>query len=190
MKILAAAAVLACVVPAHGFAQEPVRMPAQEADQIRRSVTKGQKVLVTDDQGRLFKGKIGGLADAGLTVEATGTDVDVPYAEIRSIKRFGDKVIDGALIGFGAGSVIGYLWARPREQDRDCPPGGWCFSGGPDLSGFGALVGGVAGAVVGAVVDALIPSSREVYRRPVETRLVIFPAVNRTARGVVVSVGW
>jgi hypothetical protein len=191
VKNLAAAALLACLIPVHGFAQDPVRERPQDADQIRRSVKVRQKVIVMDDQGRLFNGKIDSLTADSLTIVAAGRQVAVPYAQILRIYRRGDNVIDGALIGFGVGGTVGYFAARSAKKHGNCTTGEFgCGWSGPDVEGYAALMGAGIGAAAGTVIDLLHPRNRDVYRRLGETRVAVSPTVSRGARAVAVSVTW
>lgn len=190
MKCVAAATVLACLITTTGFAQDlPAR--TQDADEIRRTLKYGLKVTVTNESGRRLTGTIYSLQGDNLTIVVAGRQVDVPYAQIVRVHRRGDNVIDGAVIGFGVGATLGYVASRPDETHRDCQPADWfCGWSGPDISGYVALIGGGIGAAAGTVIDLLIPGSREVYRRPGVKRIAVAPTLSRSARGVLVSVGW
>ena len=172
-----AAAVLACLIATPGFAQD-LREPAQDADEIRRSVKDGQKVTVTDERGGHFTGKIDSLAGDSLAIVAAGRHVDVPYTQIVRIDRRGDKVIDGALVGFGLGAALGYLLVSHDAH-------GWLTS---DQTVHQTLIFGGIGAAAGAVIDGLISPNRELYRRPDDKWITVVPTVSRSARGVSVSV--
>ena len=149
MKKLAAAAVLASVIPATGFAQDHTAR-VDETEKIRQSVKQGHTVIVTDDQGRLFTGRVESVAGSRLTLAARGRYTDVPYGEIVRIQRRGDSVIDGALIGFTGGAAIAYAHWRSRDTHGGCTPTEWFCSNwsGPDVGGFVALIGGAIGTAV------------------------------------------
>ena len=89
----------------------------------------GQKVSITDDQGREVNGKIGDMTADALTVLDHGTRADVAYNRIVAINRPNDSLANGALIGLGTGIGLG-LVAIATEDNSQCPPEGFvCYAG-------------------------------------------------------------
>ena len=88
------------------------------ADDIRAQVKDGQKVSVTDDQGRDFKGRIIRLTSDVLTIAKGRERTDIPYTDIVKIDRV-DTLKNGALIGLGVGSVMGILFVMPSDCEPD-----------------------------------------------------------------------
>ena len=81
-----------------------------DADAIRQGVKEGQKVRITDDQGREWHGRIEALAPDNLVLlTKDGQRRDIPYATIVGIDRPHDTLANGALIGFVSGAAFGML---------------------------------------------------------------------------------
>lgn len=164
----------------------PVAASAQtDADEIRRRVKDGQKILIVDDHGRELKGRIAGLTADALMLRAGRDRTDVPYERIVRIDRPHDGVLDGTLIGLGVGAGLGLIGALAAATDDS----GW---GSPD-PGHVALVaplmlGGI-GAAVGLGLDAVIRRETNIYRRQ-GTTLSLSPTMGRRGRGVAIAVSW
>src|SRR5688500_636139 len=70
---------------------------ASDADAIRQRVKEGQKVRVTDGQGREWQGRIDALAPDNLVLLTKERQRrDVPYAAILRINRPRDTLANGA----------------------------------------------------------------------------------------------
>ena len=83
---------------------------SSDADAIRQRVREGQKVRVTDDQGREWQGRIEALAPDNLVLLTKDRQRrDVPYAAILRIDRPNDTLANGARIGFASGAAFGML---------------------------------------------------------------------------------
>lgn len=80
-----------------------------DAEEIRRGVTEGQKVVVIDDQGRQLAGRITELRADTLLLRSGGVSTDVPYGRILRIRRPDDRLWDGALAGLATGADLGLL---------------------------------------------------------------------------------
>ena len=183
MKLTSAAAVavLAAMLgaPAPAAAQEPVK----SFDQLNTRLKVGDKVWVTDAQGRELQGKIHSLSSDALTL---GTDGARTFAarDVSAIReRPPDSLKNGALIGFGVGGGLALGACLSYAEGSD--DGGWCA----------ALVGiyGALGAGLGVGIDALIPGKKRVaYRAPgaagaAQARLSVAPVIMPRHRGVAVS---
>lgn len=167
--------------------QAPMAQAASpDADKIRRRVKDGQKIVVTDDQGRTLSGRIGELRPDALMLLVGRDTTKVPYDRIVSIDRPRDRLWDGALVGLVVGAGIGLAGAVAAASDDS----GW---GSPDPA-FVALVltpmlGGI-GAFIGVAVDAAIPRDSNLYRRTGPTRISLSPALGPRHRSVAISVWW
>ena len=176
-----------------GSGSTPEAASAQtDADEIRRRVKEGQKILIVDDQARELTGRIGELRADALMLLVDRKRTDVPYDRILRIDRPRDGLSNGALIGFGVGAALG-LAAVISEESDDCEPTGAFFECG-DPTGAAYLVaplvlGGI-GAGIGVAVDALIRREPNLYRRHGATRISLSPALARDRRGVAISVSW
>jgi len=157
------------------------------ADDIRARVKDGQKVSVTDDQGREFNGRIVRLTGDALTLAKGRERTDVVYADIVKIDRT-DSLKNGALIGLGVGAALGILMVVPTgcEDDYTFLCGG---DPGPGNYAAGALIVGGLGAAIGTGIDALIGGRRNLYQRG-GPRVSLSPTVQRQAIGAAVSLRW
>lgn len=160
-------------------------------DHIRDRVKEGQKVSITDEDGREFTGRISSLTADTLIVERGALRAGVPYQQVVKIDRPRDTLANGALIGFGVGAAAGFL-AMLAEDNRACDPAAWFDCSDPGAGGYAAvtLVGGGLGTAIGVAVDALIRRDRHIYRRGEATRVTVAPAVSTGTRAAVVAVSW
>ena len=178
---------------AHENPQPPQAAAAQaDVDTIRQRLEEGQKVRITDDQGREWHGRIGTFTPDKLTlVTSDRQQRDVPYGTILRIDRPHDGLANGALIGLASGAALGFF-AVLSEEGRDCEPGAFFDCGDPPGSAYIAapLVIGGLGAAVRVGIDALIRRDPNLFQRGSASRLTLAPTVGRGARGLSVSVRW
>ena len=92
------------------------------AADIQARVKERQKIVVTDDQGRQFQGRVVQMTDRFITVEQRRDRVDVAYAEITAIDRPKDGVGNGALVGLAVGAAIGSAFALSDGPDQSASP--------------------------------------------------------------------
>jgi hypothetical protein len=170
----------------------PVTASAQTAaDDIHNVVRTGQKVAITDDQGREFNGRIATMAASGLTLVSHGAPIALPYAGIVRIDRPQDTLAKGALIGLVAGAGLG-IAALAADDYADCDPTVIFACSNPSAGGYfaaGAIMGGL-GAAVGAGVDALIHRDRNIYRRGGGRHVLVSPALGPGVGAVTLSISW
>jgi hypothetical protein len=172
-----------------GQEKTPAAQPAGEsdADAIRHRVKEGQRVRITDDQGREWQGRIEALAADNLVLLTKDRQPrDVPYAAIVRIDRPHDTLASGAMIGFLSGAALGLFVIVANEANHGC----WgCFD--PNAAVYvlvPAFVGG-GGAGIGIAIDALVRRDPTLFRRG-DSRVTLAPTLGRGARGVSVSVRW
>jgi hypothetical protein len=145
-------------------------------------VKEGQKVVITDDQGRVVSGRISSIRADGLELLADGETTDVRYPNVVRIDHPPDRLWNGALTGFGVGAGLGVLVVA----SDDCSS----FFGCPEAVDYLAgsvLIGGI-GSAIGTVIDALIRQDREIYRR--RPRATLAPVVAPGLKAALVSVWW
>jgi hypothetical protein len=162
-----------------------------DADAIRHRVREGQKVRVTDDQGREWQGRIEAFAPDNLVLVTKNRQRrDVPYTAILRIDRPHDTLANGALIGFVSGAVYG-LVAVVAEENADCDPGAFFSCGDPTAAAYVVIppVLGAIGAGIGVGIDALIRRDATLFRRG-DSRVLLAPSLGRGVRGVSLSVRW
>ena len=155
------------------------------ADEIRRRVKEGQKIVIVDDQGRELTGRIGELRADALMLLVDRDRTDVPYDRILRIDRPRDGLSDGALIGLGIGAGLGLGLAAAAEMDDS----GFLDFDFTDVAPIAIPVLGGIGAVIGLALDASIRREPNLYRRQGET-LSLAPTLVSSRRGVAIAVSW
>lgn len=170
--------------------QEKVPAPQtageRDANAIRQRVKEGQRVRITDDQGREWQGRIEALAADNLVLLTKDRQPrDVPYAAIVRIDRPDDTLASGAMIGFLSGAALGLL-AVVAEANTNC----WgCFDPNPAAYVLAPAIVGGGGAGIGVAIDALVRRDPTLFRRG-DSRVTLAPSLGRGVRGVSVSVRW
>lgn len=166
--------------------------PQREAEEIGRRVKEGQKVRITDDQGREWRGKIATLApDTLALVMPDRRQMDIGYGNIMRIDRPHDSLANGALIGLASGATFGFL-SVIAEETAQCDPGSF-FSCSDVSAGayvvIPAILGGL-GAAIGVGIDALIRREPNLYQRGGKAQVVFAPALGRDLHGFTVTLRW
>jgi hypothetical protein len=183
--------------PGGSFAVEQETSPAaqtagaSDADAIRQRVKEGQKVRITDDQGREWQGRIEALAPDNLVLMTKDRQRrDVQYAAIVRIDRPPDTLANGALIGFLSGAAYG-LFAVVAEENADCDPGAFFSCGDPTAAAYVVIppILGAIGAGIGVAIDALVRRDPTLFRRG-DSRVMLAPSLGRGIRGLSLSVRW
>ena len=88
------------------------------AEEIRGRVKEGQKVVITDAQGREVSGRVSQMTDSFLTVRQKDHPVDIFYTDVIAIDRPRDRLGNGALFGLAVGAASAPPWwlrAYPRK---------------------------------------------------------------------------
>ena len=162
-----------------------------DVDAIRQRVKEGQKVRVTDDQGREWHGRIEGFAPDNLVLLTKDHQRhDLPYPSILRIDRPRDTLANGARIGLASGALLGLL-AVLAEENADCDPEPFFSCANTTAAAYvvlPAIVGG-AGAGIGIAIDALVRTDPTLFRRG-DSRVLLAPSLGRGVRGVSLSVRW
>jgi hypothetical protein len=151
------------------------------ANDLRDRLKEGQKVDVTDEQGRELRGRIVNLTADSLTLTRGADRQLVPYAQIVKIDRV-DDLRNGALVGLGVGLGLFALDAVvSSENGITLNPAGYLV--------IGALYG-AAGAGAGVGIDALIGGNRNIYQRGGSTRISLVPSIGRDRIGAAIGISW
>jgi hypothetical protein len=174
------AAALVFALPALAAAQEAVK----SFDQLNTRLKPGDKIWVTDAQGREIEGRITSIEAATLAIYAGGRRT-LRADEVRLVRdRRHDSLAQGAWIGAATGLAAAAALSYAICSSEECTAGGI------------AVVAGVitaAGAGVGVAVDAAIPGpKRVVYQAPSagtasHSGISIVPVLTPRAKGVAVS---
>src|SRR5262245_1025966 len=165
----------------------PLESSAQQAssfEQLRLLVKLGDSIYVTDAGGKTEKGRIAELSNSSLSVTFNGVRRNLAQSDVVEIKQWRhDSLKNGAGIGAVTGLVFGILTVAVGCEG-DCG------------AGLGAAVLGIytgLGAGIGVGVDALIPTKETVFRnanRNSSTRIRFQPVLNRSSKGVLVSISF
>jgi hypothetical protein len=137
-------------------------------------------VWITDAGGRVEKRRIVGVS-GDIVTSTAGDDVRrFRTTEIARVQtRQSDSVLNGALIGAGAGVGAVLLLCTAMEPWENCRD-----DVGPML-GIGAI-----GAGIGIAVDALIRRRVTLYDAQGPSRLRVTPLVRRGAASIQLSLGF
>ncbi len=171
MRVALAVLMVMCgVVPAH----------AQNADlgNLWRQVTTGDRVLVKEASGHQTAGIFAKVSESALSVMIDGKVSEIAAGDVREVKRRGDSVKNGFLIGAGVGAALGAAALANCESTPEEP----CL--GP-ISG--ALLGGVVYGGIGAAIDHFIQGWTVAFRAK-GTSFAFRPSIVTSPRGVSASV--
>ena len=174
---------LALLLPAAAAAQS---LP-DGFDPIDLQLKPGQHVVVTEFGGHRVKGRVTGVDRSRLTLLIDeGFDersLTLTPTTISTIRK-SDSLLNGFLLGLGAGLVSGEVWVHnvcgPRGYDDECraiaTPIGWAAFGG-------------GGAVIGTLIDKF--STKVLYRAPnSRASLQVQPVLGKTTQGLRLSVSF
>ena len=176
MALLPVAALF--LAPASAAAQAPV----SSFDRLNTRVSVGDKVIVTDAEGRQVTGQISILKDASITIVGIGTTT-LPADRVRLVERrlksVGKAAFRGAIVGALAGAALAIAFAT-EECVSDC----WRGSDGFVVVAIGAG----AGTLLGAIVRGVLPDRRQVVSRASVTgeraSLSLFPVLGLRVKGL------
>jgi hypothetical protein len=178
-----AAAALVFVLPALAAAQEPVT----SFDQLNTRLKPGDKVWVTDAQGREIEGRITLLDPATLAIDAGGPRT-LRAGEVRLVRnRRHDSLARGAWIGAAGGFAAAAALVYAVCTNDEC-------TAGPAAVFAGIIT--AAGVGVGVAVDAAIPGAKQVvYQAPgaasaSHSSWSIVPVLTPRAKGIAVSLAF
>jgi Biotin protein ligase C terminal domain len=132
------------------------------------AIEPGRRLTVTTNDGETIRGRFQGLDASRLIVRTGDGSREFNESDVREIRRRGDRLWNGALIGLGAGAVGGTVLGKSR-------PG---CSGEPICGAIGFYAGAALGALNGLTLDALMPHDDLLYAGPkVHSRWVVEPLV-------------
>ncbi len=143
-------------------------------DRLALHLNQGDRITVTDGDGRELRGQIVDLSSSTLTLQTGGLRRDLDGGDISVIRRRErDSLKNGAAIGFASGAafIVGLI-AHTGELHH--AHAGFVL--------FYSSLFGAAGAGIGAGLDALHEESQVVYRTaPSNRRLAVSNAMRSSA---------
>jgi hypothetical protein len=143
--------------PSQALAQ-PSGRPAMTFRELSGVVPQGLRVVLTTTDGTRVRGSVESLGPLRLSLATGGRIRDFDEASTREVRRRGDRLWNGALLGAGVGFLtVGLVGASSCRWDSDK---GFCFVLG------GAVIGAPAGILVGMAIDALQPHDDVLYSHP------------------------
>jgi hypothetical protein len=156
----------------------PAGAQASFAD-LQHVLEPGETVYLTDASGAEIRGNLTGILPSGLRLVVAGVEREWAANDVREVRRRGDSVKNGAIIGLVAGGVIGGIGGAAL--------GSLFVNEGRSFAGpffYFLAVGAAGGAGIGAGVDALIPGRTLVYQQGRRGRLTVVPVVSPGTRAV------
>jgi len=164
-----AAVILAALVVGSGSAHAQQASSGGSFSAAIAALKAGQRISVTDADGKRTKGRIERLSGGEFTID----DRTFRETDIRTIRTVGDSKWNGALIGAGLGGAVGAIGASTLgEYNSD---------GVGPMIGFGIA----AGAGFGALADSFINGPVTVFDST-KTKARLIPMIG-PRRGVLVS---
>jgi len=157
---------------------------ATSFEELRKLVTPGETIYVTDARGAISKGKLAGLSAGSLQLQvdrdAAASPVSLSESDVNNIAvRRSDPLWNGMLIGFASGAV----------------PVALIGAGASASAGEVAVVTagyGVIGLLTGLLIDSLNKEKATVYVHgpgPRSTRMQVSLFGSKSMMGVQVSAG-
>jgi hypothetical protein len=166
--------VLALVVPTTA-AQEV----AHSLDQLRQIVTVGDKVIVTDLQGRETHGSIAEISSSSLGLITDGVRTDFAETDLDTVGQR-DSRRNGTLWGLATGVALGMWFEMSLAHEY-----------GRDDIGYGSVVLPFAGlgAGIGFALDAIKKGRRILYARvgSATTNATVVPVWTRQRKAILLS---
>lgn len=170
---MARTALLVCgVLALAGCATVP---PTQSWAELGRRVAPGTPVAVTDASGAEVAGTIAAFSSASLDLTVGGARRQFSATEVRQVRRNGDPLWNGLLIGLGIG-VVGA--ALPDNKCSGQPPvcddRQW-----PQRAAFLGLA-----TAAGVGIDALVRDQRLLFTVPGQATLRVVPGLTPGRAGL------
>lgn len=121
-----------------------------------RALTPGQRIRVDLRRAGRDQGRFVAANDTAVTLTRDGVSAALPLADLERLWVRGRATARGALIGGGAGALVGIVYGLLISQVA-CEPvdGGDCTAA--EVALLTGALGGAGGAVIGAGVGYAIP---------------------------------
>ena len=146
---------------------------------LARRLRIGDTVHIEDRRGDGHTGKVVDLAPDAIVIDTAGGQRRFAAADTARVVRRGDPVVNGGLIGFLPGYLLG-VQLNEVVSDHHEPAGAGVKNG---------FITGAISAVIGMAIDAMRDGEREVYANA-PVRVALVPAVSRGAASASVVLTW
>jgi hypothetical protein len=151
------------------------------AEDLRSRAKSGDTVHVTDASARETSGTLIQFANGALTMRVEGEARTIPFDDIGHIKKRGDSVMNGFLIGAAVGGAMGAaIGALQSSNCSEC--GEDQFPLGPVMVVAALELGGI-----GALIDYFIKGRTLIYRAGPRAGIQVVPIMFDQHRGVRLS---
>jgi hypothetical protein len=152
--------------------------PASVAGALETALAPGATAWITDSDGVESKARIISVADNSITIAAGDRTRRLSTTDVAKVKvQHSDSLLNGALIGAGAGVASGLFLCRLTEPWENCRD---------DIGPMFRI--GAVGAGIGIGIDALIRGRKTIYEAPTATtRLLAAPIIGRRGAGMRIS---
>jgi hypothetical protein len=152
-------------------------------DGIAATLRPGDVITVVDESGDRTRGRLESIGPL-IRLSVDGVGREWSPQQVREIRRRGDSVKNGLMIGMISGGAVGTVFGLAlasllQNEGHD--------AAGPFVGILGLGVG--IGAGIGVGLDAAIPGSTVVYRQPRRT-VSLSPAVTPTAQSLRVAIAF
>jgi|RhiMethySRZTD1v2_1073278.scaffolds.fasta_scaffold1228534_2 hypothetical protein len=184
LRVQCASALFALIVltPSYARGQEP----AHTLQALQSNLHANDKVRLMHVDGTIIQGKLESVSDNVLTLKVKAAVREYRAPQILTIQtQYNDPIRNGvtigALVGGGAGAVIGAI-----VSDAFCDGCGTAQASGALVFG---LIGAGIGAGSGALGDSLRKGYKTVYSMPRVSglRFTVSPVLSQNAKGVAVG---
>jgi hypothetical protein len=158
----------------------------QSWSELSGRISSGSRVVVVDASGVETHGRVAARSAGGLDLDVAGITRTFTSDTVREVRRDGDPLWNGFLIGAAIGiSAAALPDPSYRCPDRDVVDVACKDSQVPQRIALAAIA---TGAGIG--IDAWRKDRSVIYRAPGQARVRIVPLVGRRTAGVVVSAGF
>ena len=161
--------------PTSGLPVSTTASPFFDAIALRANLD--DEVTIEDTSGQRVTGQLARLTEDAVTLRSESGERVVARAAIQRVATLRSRARTGALLGGGAGAVVGAALGCTASDKSEC------FDG--------ALLLGGAGAGVGALIGTLIPQRTTIYpltRTQIDT--AVTPILGRRTAGVHIQLRW
>lgn len=172
--------IVAVVVTTLAIALPAAAQSVTRFSELGQHLDVGDRVRVVDRAGVRYEGTVRALPPETLVVDGPQGARPFTAETVAKVQRRGDPVRTGALLGFGAGYLMGAQFIMGFSDHAE-PLSTFVI--------FGGLVG-VAGAGLGALIDSLHDGLTDVYVAERPVAVTVAPVVGRGRVGLAAGLRW